>query len=280
MPADSPVIRSSLLPWDARFYTRSALFVPLTAVASELRHCADWPSLPALDHLLSHRPLRSGAGIPLTFVAPDSIGGQSASGYEARAYLAGELETRVGNWHVLFNAFVWLSLPLSKAAINARHYHALQVAPMGTQRGAERDALTLFDESGVIVACDDPTLLDLLDNFAWKELFWHRREDVIARMRFYLFGHGLYEKALRPFAGLTGKAVFLSVDQVFLAATMRTQLTTLDDRLAALIMNELLHPRELRPLPLLGIPGWSEENQRESYYDNHDYFRPGRQKSG
>jgi hypothetical protein len=28
----------------------------------------------------------------------------------------------------------------------------------------------------------------------------------------------------------------------------------------------------------LGMPGWSEENRTESYYDNTDYFRMGRRR--
>ena len=34
--------------------------------------------------------------------------------------------------------------------------------------------------------------------------------------------------------------------------------------------------RELVPLPLLGVPGWCEDNLREDYYGNIDYFRPRR----
>jgi hypothetical protein len=31
-------------------------------------------------------------------------------------------------------------------------------------------------------------------------------------------------------------------------------------------------------VPLLGVPGWSADNESESYYDNTAYFRPGRQR--
>jgi len=34
--------------------------------------------------------------------------------------------------------------------------------------------------------------------------------------------------------------------------------------------------RELAPVPVLGVPGWCKDNERETYYDNLDYFRPGR----
>jgi hypothetical protein len=29
-------------------------------------------------------------------------------------------------------------------------------------------------------------------------------------------------------------------------------------------------------LPILGVPGWCADNEREAFYDNADYFRPGR----
>ena len=71
--------------------------------------------------------------------------------------------------------------------------------------------LTLLDESGVLVACADPELARLLRDFRWKELFWHNRERLAAAMGFYLYGHGLYEKALRPYIGMTGQGLILNV---------------------------------------------------------------------
>jgi hypothetical protein len=113
-------------------------------------------------------------------------------------------------------------------------------------------------------------------DFAWKELLWGRRRDVIVHMRFYPFGHGLCAQALQPFVGLTGKALLLDVDENFLHAPSEAQLHALDGQLAALVASGLDHSRQLAPLPLLGIPGYTQDNEQESYYDNQDYFRPGR----
>jgi len=106
--------------------------------------------------------------------------------YEPRCYLNGEVPTRTDNWHDLLNVLVWLTFPKTKAAINARHYHALMKAGVvadvesGSERGAVRDVNTLLDESGVIVAYSKDEfgedLAGLLRDFKWKELFWHRRE--------------------------------------------------------------------------------------------------------
>jgi hypothetical protein len=38
----------------------------------------------------------------------------------------------------------------------------------------------------------------------------------------------------------------------------------------------LTTPRELAVLPVLGVPGWCRDNEREGFYDNADYFRSGR----
>jgi len=38
--------------------------------------------------------------------------------------------------------------------------------------------------------------------------------------------------------------------------------------------------RELAVVPVLGVPGWCADNESESYYDDPDYFRPGRCAAG
>lgn len=204
--------------------------------------------------------------------------------YEPRCYLKGEVPTRANNWHDLLNALVWLAFPKAKAAINARHYQALtdtvknDNAATHSQRGAVRDTNTLLDESGVIVVCADDELATLLRNFQWKELFWERRAQVQSRMGFYLFGHGLYEKAMRPYIGMTGQGLLLPVGQKFFSFTVEQQLEYLDDLLSGyLSAPEHCHStRELTPVPLLGVPGWAAENEDAAYYDNTNYFRSGR----
>ena len=81
--------------------------------------------------------------------------------YEKHIYETGEVSTREGSWHDLFNALVWSRFPQLKAAMNERHYQRLHEARDG-RRGAQRDALTLLDESGVIVTSPDGELLDSL----------------------------------------------------------------------------------------------------------------------
>jgi len=133
----------------------------------------------------------------------------------------GEVETRPDNWHDFFNALVWLSFPQTKIAISAAHVRAMQ-AP-GEKRTNERDILTHFDECGVVVLSSQPELLDLLREFRWKELFVERRAEVVRSMRFVIFGHATYEQLLKPFRGLTAKAVLYPVSEHWLSMAMQAQ---------------------------------------------------------
>jgi hypothetical protein len=51
-----------------------------------------------------------------------------------------------------------------------------------------------------------------------------------------------------------------------------------DVQLAALVADPqaIQSTRQLAPLPVLGIPGWCAENAQAAYYDDTEYFRPGR----
>ena len=269
---------------DARgeeFLERSPLFGPLRvyggAILSKRRPC-----LEDLQRLLAAREprLTTRSGAPLSFVAQGRRPNSFEEKYEPRTYLKGEVQIRRDHWHDCFNALVWLTFPQSKAALNERHYRALleQRAAGSPNRGPVQDAMTLFDEGGVIVAARDHELLRLIEGFAWKDLFWRNRARVTADMGFYLFGHALYEKALHPFTGITARGVLFEVETGFFARPLSVQLERLDAMLAARLLDagRLRSTRELVPVPILGVPGWCADNARESYYDNLDYFRSGR----
>jgi hypothetical protein len=250
------------------------MLAPLRELVDKLP-AIGWPNTEVLNHIAGEtgRRIVNARGQRIVFAAPGAGGPR----FEARTYLGGEVEVRFINWHDLLNALMWMIYPTAKAALNGRHNQALEPAHTG-ERGPERDALTHFDEDGVVVLSADPALSELIRAFAWKELFWNRREAVSRGMRFFLFGHALCEKALAPFVGMTGKALIFEVAPGVLArgaAALRAEV----DRLAALHLwnpDTLLRPRELAPLPVLGVPGWWPDNEREAFYDDTRYFRPGR----
>ncbi|MBI3481112.1 MAG: DUF3025 domain-containing protein [Nitrosomonadales bacterium] len=271
--------------WNKEALLLSPLFAPLQPILASIEGDG-FPTLQDCNALLESCtiPITVHNGTRLRFVPQQCGKLPFERQYEPRCYLQGEVPTRADNWHDLLNALVWLTFPRAKAAINARHYHALmkqdvaESVASSSQRGAVRDVNTLLDESGVIVVYSDANLAGLLQGFKWKELFWQRREQVKSEMGFYIFGHGLYEKSLQPYVGMTGQGLLLAVEQEFFSWPLQQRLAHLDTLLA----NHLAKPehcrstRDLAPVPLLGVPGWVAGNEHAAYYDNTDYFRPGR----
>jgi hypothetical protein len=231
---------------------------------------------PGLDDLnaLTTSAVASGSGARLRFVPP-ARAGQRAGHYEIGVFETGEVPTRPGNWHDLFNALVWLAFPKTKSVINCHHRGEILARRGEKTRGTARDVLTLFDEGGIIVACADADLSALLRESRWKALFWERRDAVRRSMRFHVFGHAIYEKALEPYKGVTAKALIVDAEPVLLAAP---QLDALDARAAEHFSSAgaLASTRSLPPLPILGVPGWEPANERGEYYDDVSRFRPGR----
>lgn len=235
----------------------------------------DWPDLAALQRLLDDAGVRVASGLPLRLVP---AGGQVS--YERRVFESAELECREYNWHDLFNVLAWLAFPQSKAALNARH-HAAWKTDAGAGRGAVRDALTLFDESGLVVLSARQDLLQLVRDFRWKPLFWERRDAVISDMHFLPFGHALCEKMLSPYRGMTGHALLLEVDAETLALPMTELLSRVDGKLAELLADPqaLQTTRQLAPLPVLGVPGWWPANADPAFYADAQVFRPQRSRA-
>lgn len=251
---------------DAETFSRQALYAPLRPWLE--RGVATLEDLNAEARRLG---LCSGGGQPLQFVPPGQTG---AVGYEAQAYRQGQVETRPDNWHDLFGAYVWLSFPRAKAAMNRRHWQALQQEST-SRRGPARDALTQFDECGVVVLSTDITLWQGIRAHRWRETFADRRAAVAAHLRFLVFGHGSYDALRAPFVGLCGKAVCFEVAS--LPDDVSAQTTLADELLADLFeTTEDLSPRHWQPLPLLGIPGATAENEEAGYYDDLRQFRPAR----
>lgn len=213
-------------------------------------------SLDALNAAAQAVGLATESGRPVRFVPP----GAKRAAYEVQVHETGRVETRPESRHDWFNALCWLAFPRTKARINAMH--AAEIPREGGQRGPLRDLLTIFDEGGAIVVCADEELNRLVREFRWTELFWRQREQVRQHMRFVVLGHAALEQALKPWPGITCKAIF---------APPGADL----DRAAAAWLSALppgASPRGLAPLPVFGYPGWMPE-QDERFYAEERYFR-------
>jgi hypothetical protein len=250
-------------------------FAPLAGLLEELP-AAHWPATGDWNALARQRDLRNARGLPLCFT-PASNNKAAALDFERRILEQGEIETRAQSWHDAFHACAWTLFPHAKARINAMHVAAgAGAAP--NSRSPLRDLLTLFDESGIVIACADDQLAHLLAGFQWQALFCDARARVNRAMDFVIFGHALYEHCHTLHDGVTGKGIVVPVTADYFHLAQPQRLALLDaavDRWLAAAPTDA-GPRDLQPLPLKGIPGWAAENENPAYYRDERQFRPGR----
>ena len=231
---------------------------------ADLLENTEWPSIETLN-------ARRAADASVRFAAQTRDLLADGLHYEQRIAARGEIATREGNWHDLFNALIWLRYPGLKQALNAGQCH--EIARMGPKtRSRTQYALTHFDEAGVLVELRDAQLLSLWDAHDWHGLFWRERQAWLdGRIRVELFGHALLEHALTAGKLLVGKA------QVFLTGSAATQPDLASALAAGLADGRLLRdPLELRPLPLSGLPGWHLDNEREAFHLGNASYQPRR----
>lgn len=268
--------------WDRAGLLVSPIHAPVAEWVAQLPdHMPDCDALNAL--VAGRRDVSSGGGAPIRFAAtePDA-------GYELAVHRSGVVPTRPGSLHDLFNALAWAAFPATKAVLNRAHVAALACGPAAGSRGVLRDAATLFDEGGAVVACADPTLARLLRAHDWRALFVARRNDLARSFRCLVFGHAVMEKAVRPYRGITARALVIDCDLAAIAASPEVFRAYCDRRAAAFFA---LDPEADRaalerlgaqwkaaftPLPILGIPGWDPANADPAYYDDTAHFRPKR----
>ncbi len=260
------------------------MYAPLRHLAQHFATLQQWPTLRDYQALLDvwPTPICTLAGKPLSIVAQDGKPGSFEEHYAPRIYKTGELQTRHENWHDFFQFLSWFLFPETKAVINAIHLPYAQQRIETTHQLSRRtpieNMLSLFDEGGVVIVSSDASLLQLIRDFQWKELFWQRRDELVQTLSCITFGHAMYEKGLAPYLGMTANAVLIEADTGFFERQTTVQLQWLDKKLAAMFRagDVLTKPKDLQPFPILGMPGWDEANGAEAYYDNTDYFRPGR----
>ena len=249
------------------------------------------PDLPYWQDYLPFLQQFTGRDFPscdqLTALLPDGLSSESGQGirfvpstelddgaYEHRIYTTGQVSTRPDNWHDLFNALVWMRFPHIKIAMNTLHFHACAQQTEG-RRGSLRDALTLFDECGVIVFSPQPELLAALAQRRWSEVF---RQDLFEKeIQLAISGHAMLEKYLSPYKSMTAKALLVQVDAKCMALPREELLAYLDHQLAEQLLaaSMLATPACLTPLPLAGIPGWwPDAEQDDEFYADQQVFRP------
>ena len=271
--------------WDPDFVSFSPIFAPLKPWANKFsRFKEHWPGLDDYQKVLSAlpQPILTQTGKKLAIVEQEGKPGHFTEHYAPRIYLTGEIQTRSENWHDFFQYLSWFMFPKTKAVINAIHIPAaqfrLEKGMDSGRRSTIENMLSLFDEGGAVILSSDESILKLIRDFQWQKLFWQRRQELESKLKFITFGHALYEKGLAPYVGMTANCILFHVDENVLQQTNQQQLKWIDEQLAALFSEGKTYnkPKDLTPFPLLGLPGWDKNNESESYYDNVNYFRPGR----
>ena len=183
--------------------------------------------------------------------------------YEQFIFATQTVPTR-DNLHDFFNGLCWLTFPLTKKKLNA--LQAEQIALDGVQktRGPVRDALTLFDENAAFLIAPQP-LWDALIAKDWQQLFVKLRP-MWQDAQLVLFGHALLEKLNDPRKQITA--------HVYRAQPAINSIADLDAWIAADITANKLAGKPFAPLPVMGVPGWSVDNKKLSFYEDILVFRP------
>jgi hypothetical protein len=198
------------------------------------------------EALASCGPVVLPAG-PLRFVPQAEL--PAGEAYEAFVRRTAGVPTR-DNLHDFFNGLVWLRWGSLKAALNARQAAEIARDGVGGSRGAVRDAITLFDESGALLQAP-AGLVAALRARDWHRLFIGQRP-LWRQARLWLVGHALLEKLTRPRKPITAHVLLADAQGMPLAPVAKPFL----------------------PLPVLGVPGWWPANEDPAFYADAAVFRP------
>lgn len=168
------------------------------------------------------------------------------------------------NLHDFFNGLCWLQLPHAKKRLNELQAGEIARAGVGGVRGPVRDAITVFDENGALLDAP-PAIWEALLARDWPRLFIDLRP-LWAQARIIVFGHALLEKLVQPRKDITA--------HVWRFQCPSGPMGEVDRWLAGQLAARSLAAKPFAPLPVMGIPGWSPENEHLSFYDDALVFRP------
>ena len=220
------------------------------------RHCGLVAALNAALAEPGRAPICLAAG-SLQFAGQGEL--PRGEAYEAFIARTARVPTR-DNLHDFFNGLAWLAFPALKRRLNELQNRQIAAAIPGTQRGAVRDALTLFDENAALWAA--PSLLvEPLRQRDWRALFVTHRRAWAASPPPLLFGHALLEKLVNPRKAITAHVWVLP-------SGVQPEPGAL-----ASLSPAALAGKPFLPMPVLGVPGWWASNEAPSFYDDAAVFR-------
>ena len=231
------------------------------------------------------KPIQDNQAQPLTFVSQNAL--PEGEAYEHFIGATGNIPTR-DNLHDLFNGSIWLTFPKTKALLNYHHMLEIAAQGIGESRGRVRDTITIFDENGAVLVTSDTRIGDALIAFDWQASLvkprgkWEDPKQINrhAQAAVYIFGHALLEQLIQPRKPLCAHSIVIHVTQDFFALPLSERMRYLDNKVAeymdALLSKEQVTPRQLAPLPILGVPYFWSDNKHVHFYDDNYVFRSGR----
>ena len=245
--------------WPEVDWTRPWLRPWCAAGEPLLCHARERGLVAALNEALlapGRAPVRLAAGL-LNFVGQGDL--PRGEAYEAYIARTACVPTR-DNLHDFFNGLAWLVHPSLKRRLNELQNLQIAAAPPGMQRGAVRDALTVFDENAALFAAP-AVIADALRQRDWQALFVTHRRAWAALPPPLLFGHALLEKLVQPRKAITAHVWILPRD-------VRLERGALD-----CLSVQALAGKPFLPLPVLGVPGWWPGNEEPGFYNDAAVFR-------
>ncbi len=234
--------------WDPHFFKRSFLFNPLASLeaVSLWASRTQWPHLEDYNALsvLQNGKIVSGGGFSISCVKDvrprnaknASVGVMEL--YQTRIFFKGEVPTRERNWHDFFNFLVWLSFPMSKSALNMRHFIAYEQNadfPWNNKlnfRNAEQDFLTLLDEGGLVLTSSLAFPALPPDQQERREKLLEFIKEAGHKIEIFLFGHALHESLINNVKGIYAGALLLQVPAHFHELSYVERVKQADEELA------------------------------------------------
>jgi len=239
--------------WNSDFLACSYWMWPVRIAGHELSLRSSFPGNAELDDIYVR--IASDEVPRLRFVQDDSklpqrrrLRRPADQRYDGQIVTRHEVPTRGENWHDVLNALCFATFSRAKWALHSRQYRALKHLDPGvdqrwpSSRTREQDALTIFDEGGLVVAvADKAAYAELRQSRDMKQLNALTRA---GQARVVPFGHAMLEHFVSGRGRPGGSARIVYVSAPLDADMLLT--TEVDQLLATLIEdeNEFCTPQE------------------------------------
>ena len=238
---------------------------------STVARWSSWPSPEQYDELAAQVPRAADVQLP-RFVSESREALRQVGGYEQHVARRCAVPTRPAHFHDFFNMAVWAHFPQLRWALNSLHVDPT-LGPKDPRNGrapAQNLAAT-FDEAGMLVLSTSRGVLEELRALQFKRAFWERRTELLCTTRFWIVGHGLLESLLVPHPALAARSLLLHVPTLPSPAAGQRACDEfrfeIDGIVAARIGAWRNGRSVLDPVPVLAIPGFSDNDSREFYED-------------